>query len=214
MMNFPSRLIEEAVSAFASLPGIGKKTALRLTLHLLNGDSESVKQFTAAINSMKEKVRFCSICHNVCDEATGETEEILCQICTNLSRKKESVCVVENLRDLIAIENTNQFNGRYHVLGGVISPVDGIGPDQLNIGTLVSRIEKEGIVELIMALNPTIEGDTTIFYLSKKINMEKTRITTIARGISFGGELEYVDEMTLSRSLANRLPFDNYLVNK
>lgn len=206
-MNLPSKLINDAVSAFASLPGIGKKTALRLVLHLLREEVQSVDQFGETILKMRHEIKFCSRCHNISDHD-------ICSICANSARKKETVCVVENLRDLFAIENTNQYNGTYHLLGGVISPVDGIGPEHLNIDSLVNRVETDGIAELIMALSPTIEGDTTIFYITKRLAKTEVKITTIARGIAFGGELEYVDDLTLARSIANRLPYENYLVNK
>ena len=206
-MNLPSKLLQDAVNEFASLPGIGKKTALRLVLHLLNSDPEKVSHFGESIIKMREETKFCRDCNNISDD-------ILCAICSNRARSNEVVCVVEDLRDLIAIENTNQYNGRYHILGGVISPVDGIGPEDLYIDHLIRRVEKDEVKELIMALSPTIEGDTTVFYISKKLSHLPVKITTIARGISFGGELEYVDELTLARSLANRLPYENYLVNK
>lgn len=206
-MNLPSKLIDDAVSAFASFPGIGKKTALRLVLHLLRQRKEDVEQFGETILKMKREIRFCSICHNVSDQE-------ICSICTNKARQQNTICVVENLRDLLAIENTGQYNGVYHILGGVISPVDGIGPEDLNMESLHERVRMNGYTELIMALSPTIEGDTTIFYITKKLADEEVKITTIARGIAFGGELEYVDDLTLARSIANRLPYQNYLVNK
>jgi recombination protein RecR len=208
-MNLPSKLLEDTVNVFAGLPGIGKKTALRLTLHLMNSEKETVQNFSDTISKMRKEITFCSKCHNIADPGNE-----LCNVCLNPARNNQLVCIVEGLRDLIAIESTNQFNGTYHILGGVISPVDGIGPDELNMQTLLSRIETENVKELIMALSPTIEGDTTIYYISKKTNAADLKITAIARGISFGGELEYVDELTLSRSLTNRLPFDNYLVQK
>lgn len=214
-MQLPSKLLDDAVQAFAALPGIGKKTALRLVLHLLKEDASKARQFGDTIARMREEVQFCSQCHNVCDQDKLQPDSPpLCSICSNRSRNQETICVVEDIRDLIAIESTDQFNGTYHLLGGVISPVDGIGPEDLHFDTLLQRIEEKGVKELIMALSPTIEGDTTIFYLSKKLRQPDVRITTIARGISFGGDLEYVDELTLSRSLANRLPYESYLVNK
>ncbi len=203
-MIFSSALIENAVNEFARLPGVGKKTALRLVLHLLKQDTAQVELFSETIARMRRQIRFCQQCHNVSDDDT-------CSICANPSRHNRTVCVVESIRDVIAIENTQQFNGVYHVLGGIISPIDGIGPDQLNIQTLVERVKTQNIEEVIMALSPTIEGDTTIYYLSKKLKESPVKITTIARGISFGGELEYADEMTLARSLTNRLPLENYL---
>jgi recombination protein RecR len=205
-MNFPSKLIENAVAEFASLPGIGKKTALRLVLHLLKQPKEEVEKFSFNISKMRSEIKFCKECHNISD---GE----ICSICNNSYRKHEQICVVENLRDVIAIESTGQFNGVYHVLNGVISPIDGVGPDELNIQSLINRVEKNGAQELIMALNPTMEGDTTIFYISKQLQNSSVKITSIARGIAFGGELEYVDEYTLARSLATRLPYEKYLVS-
>jgi recombination protein RecR len=186
------------------LPGIGKKTALRLVLHLLKQDPAQVKLFGEVVTRMRDQIKFCKICHNVSDQE-------ICSICGNPSRNKALVCVVENIRDVMAIENTQQFNGTYHVLGGIISPIDGVGPEQLNIYTLVDRVQQQGIEEIIMALSPTIEGDTTIYYLSKKLKEFPVKITTIARGIAFGGELEYADEMTLARSISNRLPLENYV---
>jgi recombination protein RecR len=203
-MQFSSALLENAVNEFAKLPGIGKKTALRLVLHLLKQDTGDVAHFSEVIARMRAEIRFCNRCYNVAD---GE----VCSICANRGRKQEVICVVETIRDVIAIESTQQFNGTYHVLGGVISPLDGIGPDQLTIEGLLLRIENEQIEELIFALNPTIQGDTTIYYIQKKLNGRPLRITTIARGIAFGGELEYADEMTLARSLQNRLPVDKYV---
>jgi recombination protein RecR len=206
-MNIPSKLIQDAVNELSRLPGIGKKSALRVVLHLLKQPPSESEKLAIAIARMRNEICFCTKCHNVADSA-------LCSICSNTKRNHKIVCVVENLRDIIAIENTHQFNGLYHVLGGVISPVEGIGPDALTIDSLVARIEKEHVEELIMALNPTIEGDTTIFYISKKVQHLHVKITTIARGVSFGGELEYTDEMTLGRAIANRQPYENYLVNR
>lgn len=203
-MIFSSALIENAVNEFARLPGIGKKTALRLVLHLLKQEPAQVQQFGEVIARMRQQIRFCKLCHNVSDEE-------ICSICASHTRNNAIVCVVENIRDVMAIENTQQFNGVYHVLGGIISPIDGIGPDQLNIHSLVERVQQQSIEEIIMALSPTIEGDTTIYFLSKKLQGLPVKITTIARGIAFGGELEYADEMTLARSISNRLPLENYL---
>jgi recombination protein RecR len=200
-MQFSSQLLEQAVQAFAKLPGIGKKTALRLVLHLLKQDASAVNQFSETIARVRSEIRFCSICHNISD---GDT----CSICATPSRQKSTICVVENIRDVIAIESTQQYNGSYHVLGGVISPLDGIGPDQLRIDTLLERVKHSAADELIFALSPTIQGDTTIYYIQKKLDNPALKITTIARGIAFGGELEYADEMTLARSLQNRLPLD------
>jgi recombination protein RecR len=206
-MQFSSSLLENAVNEFAKLPGIGKKTALRLVLHLLKQHNNDVSQFSEVISRMRSEIKFCQRCFNVADAD-------ICSICANSMRKQEVICVVENIRDVIAIESTQQFNGTYHVLGGIISPLDGIGPDQLTIESLVNRVQKENIEELIFALNPTIQGDTTIYYIQKKLGGQATRITTIARGIAFGGELEYADEMTLARSLQNRLPVENYVSHR
>lgn len=203
-MQFSSSLVENAVNEFASLPGIGKKTALRLVLHLLKQNEQNVRDFGEALIKMRNEIKFCQRCHNIADAD-------ICSICANSMRKQEMICVVENIRDVITIESTQQFSGTYHVLGGIISPLDGIGPDQLNIESLISRIGKENILELIFALSPNIQGDTTIYYIQKKLQSLPVRITTIARGISFGGELEYADEMTLARSIANRLPVENYV---
>jgi len=203
-MQFSSSLLENAVNEFAKLPGIGKKTALRLVLHLLKQTNNDVTQFSEVLSKMRSEIKFCQRCFNVAD---GD----ICSICANSMRKQEMICVVESIRDVIAIESTQQYNGTYHVLGGVISPLDGIGPDQLNIESLVFRIQKEKTEELIFALNPTIQGDTTIYYIQKKLGPQNIRITTIARGIAFGGELEYADEMTLARSLQNRLPVESYV---
>jgi len=206
-MNFPSKLIENAVAQFSSLPGIGKKTALRLVLHLLKQPTEEVKFFSDAIFRMRSEIKFCKECHNISD---GD----ICNICNSSHRNHEQICVVENLRDVIAIENTGQYSGVYHVLNGVISPIDGIGPDELYISSLIERVDKYAVKEIIMALNPTMEGDTTIYYISKQLHPREIKITSIARGIAFGGELEYVDEFTLGRSLATRLPYEKYLVSK
>jgi recombination protein RecR len=212
-MQFSSSLLENAVGEFAKLPGIGKKTALRLVLHLLKQNTGDVTNFSEVIARMRSEIKFCQRCFNVADAD-------ICSICANSMRKQEIICVVESIRDVIAIESTQQFNGTYHVLGGVISPLDGIGPDQLNIESLVHRIQKETTEELIFALNPTIQGDTTIYYIQKKLSNGSggqplnLRITTIARGIAFGGELEYADEMTLARSLQNRLPVESYVANR
>lgn len=203
-MVFSSQLMESAVNEFAKLPGIGKKTALRLVLHLLKQDSPVVDQFSEVIARMRKEIRFCKKCHNVADQE-------LCSICSNPSRRHELICVVESLREVMAIEGTQQYHGTYHVLGGVISPLDGIGPDQLQIESLISRIKNEKAEEVIFALSPTIQGDTTIYYIQKKLQTQEVRITTIARGIAFGGELEYTDEMTLARSLQNRMPVESYV---
>jgi recombination protein RecR len=203
-MQLPSSLLQNAVAEFAKLPGIGKKTALRLVLHLLKQDVSEARQFGDTIARMREDIKFCQRCFNVSD---GD----ICSICANSMRNQRMICVVETIRDVIAIESTQQLNGTYHVLGGIISPLDGVGPDQLNIESLVARIQKEETEELLFALNPNIQGDTTIYYIQKKIGHLPCRITTIARGIAFGGELEYADEMTLARSIANRLPVQQYV---
>ncbi|HEX4850216.1 MAG TPA: recombination mediator RecR [Puia sp.] len=206
-MQFSSALLENAVNEFAKLPGIGKKTALRLVLHLLKQDPEMVQGFGEIVSRMRREIKFCQRCCNVADAD-------ICSICANSMRKQECICVVENIRDVIAIESTQQYNGTYHVLGGIISPLDGIGPEQLNIESLVSRVQKEPVQEVIFALNPNIQGDTTIYYIQKKLAPFQIKITTIARGIAFGGELEYADEMTLARSITNRLPVENYVSNR
>lgn len=206
-MQFSSALLENAVNEFAKLPGIGKKTALRLVLHLLKQDTEKVELFGEAITKMRQEIKFCQRCYNVADAD-------ICSICANSRRHQEMVCVVENIRDVIAIESTQQFNGTYHILGGIISPLDGIGPDQLHIEALLQRIQKEKIEEIIFALSPNIQGDTTIYYMQKKLQPFNVRVTTIARGIAFGGELEYADEMTLARSITNRLPVESYVANR
>ena len=205
-MIFSSSLLENAVTEFAKLPGIGKKTALRLVLHLIKQESDAVTQFSQAISRLREEIKFCSRCYNISDAA-------LCNICSNHARKQGLLCVVENIRDVIAIESTQQFNGVYHVLGGIISPLDGVGPEQLTIDSLIQRIAQEGITEIIFALNANIQGDTTIYYISKKLKGLPVKITTIARGIAFGGELEYADEMTLAKSISNRIPVENYIVS-
>jgi recombination protein RecR len=200
-MEFSSALLENAVNEFARLPGIGKKTALRLVLHLIRQESSVVQHFGETVQKMRQEIKFCARCGNISD---GE----ICSICANPSRKQDMICVVENIRDVIAIESTQQFNGVYHVLGGIISPLDGVGPDELNIEMLVSRVKKDETRELIFALNPTIQGDTTIYYIQKRLQPQTITVTTIARGIAFGGELEYADEMTLARSLQNRVPVE------
>jgi len=186
------------------LVGNGKKTARRLVLHLVRQPEAEVEHFAETIARMRREIRFCRSCHNLSDTD-------YCPICTQSNRSSELICVVENVRDVMAIENTQQFNGKYHVLGGVISPLDGIGPDQLQIESLLERVRKEHVRELVFALNPNIQGDTTIYYIGKKLADQAVVITTIARGIAFGGELEYADEMTLARSISNRIPVDRYI---
>ncbi|GIV31838.1 MAG: recombination protein RecR [Saprospiraceae bacterium] len=199
-MNFSSKLIADAVEAFASLPGIGRKTALRLVLHLVKQDEQQVLQFTEAVRRLKLHIRHCRVCNNLSDED-------LCQICADPRRDRTLVCVVESIRDVMAIEDTGQYRGLYHVLGGLINPLEGIGPDQLSIDPLVERVGQGEIQEVILALSPTIEGDTTMFYISKKLKDTGVRLSSIARGVAFGGELEYADEVTLGRSIAGRVPY-------
>lgn len=200
-MIYTSKLIEDAVNAFCKLPGIGKKTALRMVLHLLKEPEDTTRIFTESIAKMRTEIKFCETCNNIAD---GQ----ICSICANPSRKKELICVVENFRDLITIENTGQFSGVYHILGGLLSPLEGIGPDQLYINQLLERIHQERPKELIMALSPTIEGDTTVYYINKLVNDPAILISGIARGVAFGGELEYTDEITLGKAIARRLPVD------
>ena len=200
-MNFSSKLIEKAVEAFASLPGIGRKTALRLVLHLLKQDKATTEQFSAALSAMREGIRACNTCHNFSDAEH-------CHICTDPRRDRSLVCVVESVRDLMAIEDTSQYRGLYHVLGGIISPIEGIGPSDLNIETLTQRAQQGEIREAIMAISPTIEGETTIYYLTKKLQPLGVQVSAIARGVSFGGDLEYADEMTLGRSIVSRMPYE------
>jgi len=204
MLNerLPSRLLENAVEEFAKLPGIGRKTALRLVLYLLRCEESEVEDFGNAIIQLRKEVMHCKVCHNISDSDT-------CSICSNPSRDESIVCVVENIRDVMSIENTNQFRGLYHVLGGIISPMDGIGPGNLEIESLVKRVQSGNIREVILALSTTMEGDTTNFYIYKKLKDSGIVITTIARGVSVGGEIEYTDEITLGRSILNRLDFAN-----
>ncbi|NNF36562.1 MAG: recombination protein RecR [Saprospiraceae bacterium] len=201
-MNFTSKVLEEAVESLASLPSIGKKSALRLALHLINDNNEKSIRISKALDKLSSEITYCKQCHSVSDDE-------ICKICASHSRNPKVVCVVESIRDVMAIEDTGQFNGVYHVLGGIISPIEGIGPEDINIETLINRIKSGAVNELIMAISPTIEGDTTIYYINKKIEKEDVVISTIARGVSFGGELEYADELTLGRSIATRIPFNN-----
>ncbi len=200
-MNFTSKILEEAVLSLSSLPGIGKKTALRLALHLIQDQTDKSLKIATSLNNLNNDIKHCSICNSVSD---GE----ICDICTTLHRDKSVICIVESVRDLMAIEDTNTFNGVYHVLGGLISPMEGIGPSNLSIDSLVDRIIKNDVEELIMAISPTMEGETTTYYISKKLASHNVKITTIARGVSFGGELEYADELTLSRSISSRIPYE------
>ena len=197
--QYPSTLLEKAVQELSKLPGIGRKTALRLALHLLRRDVEEVDAFAEALVHLKHDVRYCSVCHNISDDE-------VCPICSDHRRDRSVICVVENIQDVMAVENTQQFNGLYHVLGGIISPMDGIGPADIEIDSLVSRIEQGGINEVILALSSTMEGDTTNFYISRRLSHTGVRISVIARGISVGDELEYTDEVTLGRSILNRTP--------
>lgn len=201
-MNFSSKLIEEAVNAFSRLPGIGRKSALRLVLHLMQEEQDFTVSFTEALTNMRKHIKHCKVCHNLSDEE-------ICNICQDPRRDELTICVVENIRDIMAIEETGQYRGRYHVLGGVINPLEGIGPGDLNIDSLTKRVEEHKVKEIIMAISPTIEGDTTIFYLSKQLKGTPANISTIARGVSFGGELEYADELTLGRSIVARVPYRN-----
>lgn len=201
-MNFSSKYIEQAVDQLSSLPGIGKRTALRLALALLKRDSADVNSFAKAITNLKENVNSCKNCHNISDEE-------ICAICKNPKRDNSLICVVEDMRDVLAIENTQQYNGHYHVLGGVISPMDGIGPSHLFVESLIAKSVNNEIKEIIFALSTTLEGDTTNFYLYRKLSSSNVNISTLSRGISIGDELHYADELTLGRSILNRTPFEN-----
>lgn len=199
--KYPSKLLETAVNEFSKLPGIGRKSALRLVLHILRQDVEAVNYFGNSIIQLRSEIKHCKICHNISDTD-------ICQICNNHSRNRNVICVVENIRDVMSVENTQQFNGLYHVLGGIISPMDGIGPADIEIESLVKRVEKGDIIEVILALSTTMEGDTTNFYIFRKLKGHDVKISTLARGVSVGDELEYTDEITLGRSLANRVPYE------
>lgn len=205
-MEFSSKLIEKAVNEMAQLPGIGKRTALRLVLHLLKQPKEHTGFLAQALVTMREEIRYCTTCHNISDFET-------CEICKNPNRNHQIVCVVEDIRDVMAIENTGQFRGIYHVLGGKISPIDGIGPSQLHISTLVEKVKLGTVNEIIFALSSTMEGDTTNFYIYKQIATASIVVSTIARGIAVGDELEYADEVTLGRSILHRVPFENSFKN-
>lgn len=199
--KYPSVLLENAVNEFAKLPGVGRKTALRLILHLLRQDNSMVDNFTDALSTLKHNIRYCKVCHNICDDDT-------CPICSDKSRDLSTVCVVENIKEVMAIENTMQYRGVYHVLGGIISPIDGIGPADLEIESLVERVSSQDVKEIILALSTTMEGDTTNFYIFKKLAPYDVKVSIIARGISIGDEIEYADEVTLGRSILNRTPFN------
>lgn len=200
-MNYPSKLVEDAVEALASLPSIGKKSALRLVLHLLDNDPSFTEHITKALDNFRTQIKTCVVCHNLCDLER-------CSICANPVRNNGIVCVVESIKDVMAIEETNHFHGTYHVLGGVISPLEGVRVEDLNIDSLFQRIQSGEVKEVIMAISPTIDGETTMYYLGKKMENIDIRMSTIARGISFGGELEYADGFTLGRSIETRLPYD------
>ena len=202
--QFPSALLERAVGEFAKLPGVGRKTAMRLVLHLLRQESEAVEAFANAITTLKREAKFCKVCHNISDTET-------CCICSNPQRDASTVCVVENIRDVMAVESTQQYRGLYHVLGGVISPIDGTGPGDLQIESLVERVKAGGINEVILALSTTMEGDTTNFYIYRKLEPLGVKLSVIARGIAVGDELEYADEITLGRSIVNRTPFNGVI---
>ena len=201
IQQYPSRLLEAAVQEFSKLPGIGRKTALRLVLYMLRMEHEDVMCFTDSLDRLKNEVKFCRVCHNISDQE-------ICPICSDDRRDASTICVVENIQDVMAIENTQQFTGLYHVLGGLISPMDGIGPSDLEIDSLVQRVSEGGIKEVILALSSTMEGDTTNFYIFRKLSLLDVKVTIIARGIAVGNELEYTDEVTLGRSILNRVPFE------
>ncbi|MFT5513817.1 MAG: recombination protein RecR [Bacteroidia bacterium] len=200
IVNFSSETIEKAVEQLSRFPGIGKKTALRMTLFLLKDKTENVERMSSILIDLKTKVKFCGNCGNI-------TEVELCNICTSINRNKKLICVVKDFQDIISIENTGQFNGVYHVLGGVIAPMDGVGPDDLTIGELIGRIKEENVEELVFALSANMEGDTTAFYIARKVEGMNLKMSAIARGIAVGGELEYADEITLGRSILNRVPY-------
>lgn len=203
-MNFSSKLVQDAVEQFSRLPGVGRKTALRLALHLLKLEKNEVQDFGQAFIDLRTKITYCNQCHNISDLE-------LCELCSNPNRVETTLCVVEDIRDVMAIENTMQFNGKYHVLGGLISPMDGIGPEDLNLQSLIDRVSNGTIQEIIMALSTTMEGDTTNFYIFKNLKDLNVKMSVIARGISVGDELEYADEITLGRSIVNRTPYEKSL---
>lgn len=200
IQKYPSILLENAVSEFAKLPGVGRKTALRFVLHMLRQDIKNVEAFSNSIQTLKKDIKYCKCCYNISDEE-------ICSICANPTRDNSLICVVENIKEVMAIENTAQFKGLYHVLGGIISPIDGIGPNDLQINSLINRVSNGNIKEVILALSTTMEGDTTNFYIYKKLKTFDIKISMIARGISIGDEIEYADEITLGRSILNRMPF-------
>jgi recombination protein RecR len=200
ILHYPSSILEDAVNEFAKLPGVGRKTALRLVLHLLRQDKEDVENFGNVLIRLKNEILYCKMCHNISDSE-------VCLICGDATRDSQTICVVENIKDVMSIENTQQYKGLYHVLGGIISPMDGIGPGDLEIGSLVTRVKSEPVKEIILALSPTMEGDTTNYYIYRKLSECNVIISTLARGVSIGNELEYADEITLGRSILNRTPF-------
>ncbi len=199
-MNFSSKILEDAVAALSTLPGIGKKSALRLAIHLVQDTNHKSEKIAQALLKLASDIKKCKVCHNFADED-------ICQICASPTRKKNIICVVESVRDVMAIEETQQFSGKYHVLGGVVSPLDGIGPDDLTIDDLLKRVDTDGIEEIIMAISPSIEGETTIYYITKLLAEKNVKVSVIARGVSFGGDLEYADELTLGRSIVSRIPY-------
>ncbi len=202
--KYPSKLLENAVNEFSKLPGIGRKSALRLVLHLLRQEASEVSIFGNSLIQLRNEIKHCKVCHNISDTET-------CQICANPARNNSVICVVENIRDVMSIENTQQYNGLYHVLGGIISPMDGIGPSDLEIDSLIKRVDSGEVVEVILALSTTMEGDTTNFYIYRKLKDKDVKVTTLARGVSIGDDLEYTDEITLGRSLVNRVNYESSL---
>lgn len=200
-MEYPSKLVENAVEEIAKLPGIGKKTALRLVLQILKEDEEYAHSLSESIVKLRTKIVYCEQCHSISDTP-------ICQICSNKKRDHETICIVEDTKDVLAIENTNHFHGLYHVLGGIISPIDGIGPDDLKIDSLIERVETGNVKEIILAISPTMEGDTTAYYITKKLKPYSVKVSTIARGVPIGGELEYADEITLGRSIMTRTTYE------
>ncbi len=203
-MEFSSKLIEDAVQSLSKLPGVGEKTALRLVLYLLSQDEQITDNISKSLSQIRHEIRYCEQCNFVSESDT-------CEICANPARTTDKICVVENIRDVLAIENTGQYYGKFHVLGGLIAPLKGLGPQDLKIEHLIRRVTEMQAKEIIFALSPTVEGDTTAYYISQKLRKEGLQISSIARGVAFGGELEYADELTLARSIANRLPFDRYV---
>jgi recombination protein RecR len=206
-VEFSSKIVEQAVTAFSQLPGVGKKTALRYVLHLIKQNGEDVNQLATLISNLKTDLKFCGRCHNI-------SESEICNICSNEVRDQSTICVVQDYRDVMAVENTGLYKGMYHVLGGLISPMDGVGPGQLNIETLTAKVAEGGVSEIILALNATMEGETTSFYVYRKLAPYNINLSAIARGIAVGDELEYADEVTLARSITNRVPFNSFFTVK